>query len=128
MKLLLDITNDIGANLPTKEKISRAIKETLAAKKMVGNFEIGLKIVSLEKIKKINSKFRKINAPTDVLSFPIHKKVPQKNIAPILLGDIILCYEVMQKNAQILGVSPEQEFIKLVRHSVLHLLGFHHRT
>ena len=72
----------------------------------------------------LNKKFRKKNKVTDILSFPLQKKVRLKNKS--YLGDIIISYNFMDK--------PKNQEIKLFKdkviktfiHGFLHLLGFDH--
>ena len=75
-----------------------------------------------KKIKKLNRIFKKKNKPTDILSFPIQKKVKIQN--KTYLGDIIISYNFMsQKKEKKLF---EEKVIKTFIHGFLHLLGFDH--
>ena len=75
-------------------------------------------------IKKLNKQFRNKNKPTDILSFPLQKKIKVKNKS--YLGDITISYNFMDK--------PKNQEIKLFKdkviktfiHGFLHLLGFDH--
>lgn len=127
MAITLTITNETVYKLPSLKKIKDAILEVLDKKKIKADVILGLQIVDTKKIKKLNLKFRDKNQPTDVLSFPIYEITPKVADHPILLGDIVICYEVMQENAKQYRTSDEAEFLKLVSHSTLHLLGFHHK-
>lgn len=127
MKLQLEIENQTNNRIPLKEDIKGWILEVLRDKNIESDIEIGLKIVNKKVIHKFNKKYRKIDSPTDVLSFPIHDKIPTDSIKPLLLGDIFICYEIMSENAKKYGNSQDVEFKKLIVHSTLHLLGYHHR-
>ena len=76
-------------------------------------------------IKRLNKNFRNKNKSTDILSFPLSKKVKiSKNT---YLGDIIISYEYLNKpNSQNLKLFKEK-VIKLFIHGFLHLLGFDHK-
>ena len=76
-------------------------------------------------IKKLNKVFRKKNKSTDILSFPLDKKIKiSKNI---YLGDIIISYNYLDKpRSQDLKLFKEK-VIKLFIHGFLHLLGFDHK-
>ena len=52
--------------------------------------ELGIVLMSPAGIRALNKKWRKINTPTDVLAFPLHKN-PQKRYSTISSGDIVLC-------------------------------------
>ena len=86
------------------------------------------------KIKSLNNKYRQINKATDVLSFPIFenlrpdKKVSEKNLPQIELGDLVICKELAKTQAVEFKISYEQEVIHLAVHGFLHLLGFDHEV
>ncbi|MDT0157398.1 rRNA maturation RNase YbeY [Microbacterium sp. ARD32] len=67
--------------------------------------------------------------PTDVLSFPMDELrpgTPDRPTPPGLLGDIVLCPQVAEAQAQTAGHSLMDELILLTTHGLLHLLGFDH--
>ena len=76
-------------------------------------------------IKKLNKVFRKKNKATDILSFPLDKKVKiSKNT---YLGDIIISYNYLDKpKSQNLKLFKEK-VIKIFIHGFLHLIGFDHK-
>jgi probable rRNA maturation factor len=103
------------------------------------NISLSFASVSEEEMKKINKKYRRKNAPTDVLSFPEFKNKkeiknhlilnpsPYKGEGNLLfLGEIILCYNNIEKYCQKNKIDLEKEMAKVVSHGVLHLLGFRH--
>ena len=75
-------------------------------------------------IKKLNKNFRNKNKSTDILSFPLNKKIKfSKNT---YLGDIIISYNYLNKpKSQDLELF-KQKTIKIFIHGFLHLLGFDH--
>tara|TARA_A100001011_G_scaffold155119_1_gene163610 strand:- start:230 stop:685 length:456 start_codon:yes stop_codon:yes gene_type:complete len=76
------------------------------------------------KIKQLNKTFRKKNKPTDILSFPINKKVNNKIF---YLGDIIISYEFMNKPKKINFIEFKEKVTKIFIHGFLHLMGYNHR-
>ena len=76
-----------------------------------------------KKMKELNKKFRKINKPTDVLSFPFENKL--KNKKNTYLGDIAISYEIINKRSKKTNFSVE--FDKMLIHGYLHLLGYDHK-
>ncbi len=101
-----------------------------------GIVEIDLTICDESFIQKLNQKFRNIDKPTDVLSFPLtqlYRGKPKKSFFPIApdeplhLGDIILCHPYIAKQAKELNHSFKEEFYHLFEHGVKHLVGFHHK-
>ena len=76
-------------------------------------------------IKKLNKVFRKKNKTTDILSFPIEKKIKISKYT--YLGDIIISYNYLDKpKSQDLKLFREK-LIKIFNHGFLHLLGFDHK-
>ena len=89
------------------------------------NVSFSLLLSNNKNIKKLNKNFRNKNKSTDILSFPLSKKVKiSKNT---YLGDVVISYEYLDKpNSQNLKLFKEK-VIKLFIHGFLHLLGFDHR-
>ena len=76
-------------------------------------------------IKKLNNNFRNKNKSTDILSFPLDKKI--KITKKTYLGDIIISYNFIDKpKSQDLKLFKEK-VIKIFIHGFLHLLGFDHK-
>ena len=79
-------------------------------------------------IKKLNSKFRKKNKSTDVLSFPFYNKKNLKkkikNEKEIYLGDIIINLNKIRSKKNIKNF--KLEFDKLWIHGLVHLFGYDH--
>ena len=72
------------------------------------------------RMKKLNNQFRKINKPTDVLSFPL--KIKKKS--NIYLGDIAISYEIVNKRSK--KSLFDHELDKMWIHGYLHLSGHDH--
>lgn len=104
--------------------------------------QVNLVLTDNEEIKRVNTEFRDIQAPTDVLSFPM---IPFESPADygiveedesyfdldtdeLLLGDIMISVDKVFAQAQEYGHSVTREFCFLVAHSMLHLLGYDHMT
>ena len=76
-------------------------------------------------IKKLNKIFRKKNKSTDILSFPLDKKIKiSKNT---YLGDIIISYNYLDKPRSQDLKSFKKKVTKIFIHGFLHLLGFDHK-
>ena len=76
-------------------------------------------------IKKLNKVFRKKNKSTDILSFPLDKKIKiSKNT---YLGDIIISYNYLDKPRSQNLKSFKEKVAKILIHGFLHLLGFDHK-
>ena len=75
-------------------------------------------------IKKLNKEFRNKNKSTDILSFPINRKV--KISKQTYIGDIIISYNYIDKPKSQKIVNFKEKLIKIFIHGFLHLLGFNH--
>ncbi len=67
--------------------------------------------------------------PTDVLSFPMDELRPGNDdqvTPPGLLGDVVLCPQVAEGQAEAAGHTTMDELLLLTTHGILHLLGFDH--
>jgi len=104
-------------NLTSKKidlnRVRSIILETLRLEKRMNDKEISVAIITSYEIEKINSKYRNINQPTDVLSFE-----GEGNI----LGEIIICPDEIQKN----GENFDNELKRVLIHGTLHLLNYDH--
>ena len=78
-----------------------------------------------KKIKKLNKFFRKKNKSTDILSFPIDKKINISNNT--YLGDIIISYDYLDKPKSQDTKLFKEKVIKIFIHGLLHLLDFNHK-
>lgn len=104
--------------------------------------QINLVLTDNEEIKRVNTEFRNIQAPTDVLSFPMipfetpgdYEIVEEDesyfdlDTDELLLGDIMISVDKVFAQAEEYGHSVTREFSFLVAHSMLHLLGYDHMT
>ena len=106
----IDNRADFPLPLQTMEQIARALE--------AGDFE--LIVTDDEEIRELNRRYRGIDKSTDVLSFPL---APAPG-AP--LGSVVISADRAREVAQRLGHSPEDEFLLLFIHGLLHLLGYDH--
>ena len=82
-----------------------------------------------EEITKINSKYRKINKPTNVLSFPQNEKRMISNTEDFLvLGDIVISLEKILSEANEQKKNFFDHLLHMIVHSALHLYGFDHKN
>ncbi len=87
--------------------------------------EISVVITTNEEIMKLNKKFRGIEKPTNVLSFPMLEG-EFNSISPKLLGDIVISSEKAMQEAEEAGISFDERMSQLLVHGILHLIGFDH--
>ncbi len=86
--------------------------------------ELSILLTGEEEIANLNSTYRGVDGPTDVLSFPMGAEGTAD--APVLLGDIVIAVPVAQKTAENNGVSLEAVIDILLCHGILHLIGYTH--
>ena len=130
-------------NAQEKEEITAEIEEvirscvlrTLQYEDCDFDAEVSVTITDNENIQKINRAERGIDAPTDVLSFPMLYFDENGNITDcdydsdgelLLLGDIVISAEKARAQAEEYGHSFRREMAFLTVHSMLHLLGYDH--
>lgn len=115
--------------------LERVIPAALEAEGVDVGCEINVLLTDNEGIRDINREMRKVDAPTDVLSFPMFELQPgdkpsQADADPatglVPLGDMCISLERARAQAAEYGHGPERETAYLAVHSVLHLLGYDH--
>jgi rRNA maturation RNase YbeY len=123
MIALVDFSNK--TNFKISEKFfSEIISKYLSNLKKTGKFQISLSLVSDRKIQKLNQKYLKRNHPTDVLSFST--EFPKIKTAFQYLGEIVIAYPYIKKQANEQSHSIKKELEILTIHGLNHLLGKHH--
>lgn len=83
-------------------------------------------IVNNKKIHEINKKYRKIDKPTDVISFALEDSKENFTSKIRMLGDIYISYEKVKSQALEYNHSLVRELCFLTIHGLLHLLGYDH--
>ncbi len=131
-KIRVDIENRQKAvKIPTGLRllIRRCCHAVLDSEGVEGCAQVDVTLVDNKTIHKINLEQRGIDAPTDVLSFPlgengvfeINPETDEK-----LIGNIVLSLETAQAQAEEYGHSFNREVGYLTVHSMFHLLGYDH--
>ena len=132
MTLLIDNRTDFEITEEFEKLFNDVVKESLRYEEFDPECEVSLSIVSNDEIQEINKQFREIDAPTDVLSFPLltfeegeQADVNENN--EIMLGDIIISIDKAKAQAEEYGHGLRRELAFLTAHSMLHLRGYDHR-
>ena len=137
------MTEIIIENITEEEELSEEIKETIEAciEKSLEyegcdfDAQVSVTICTNEQIHEINLEQRDIDAPTDVLSFPMLYFNENGDILDsdydmdgdfVILGDIVISKERALEQAEEFGHSFRREMAFLTVHSMLHLLGYDH--
>lgn len=124
MTYLIDIQIATDAQISiTEGQITDWAMHTL--KSEINGGEITIRITDQDEITQLNHAYRKKNQATNVLSFPAN--IPKNiDLDTPLLGDIIICLDVIIQEAQDLNKSLESHFAHMIVHGILHLLGYDH--
>ena len=91
--------------------------------------ELAIVLVDEAAMEQLHVQWMDEPGPTDVLSFPMDELRPGTEDMPTpagLLGDVVLCPQVAQAQAETAGHSLMDELLLLTTHGILHLLGFDH--
>ncbi|MBR2011384.1 MAG: rRNA maturation RNase YbeY [Clostridia bacterium] len=113
------------AGLSLRRLVKRAVRATLAFEHLEKSAEVSVTFTDNEGIRAINRTHRDMDAPTDVLSFPLFEESVE---GTVMLGDIVLSLEKCAAQAAEFGHSFVRECAFLTVHSTLHLLGYDHVT
>lgn len=135
---------DLGVD-DYEEIIESVVNEALDMESCPYEVEVNIILSDEESIQEINSEFRDIDNPTDVLSFPtIEYVIPgdfesiedmldefsgeyfNPDTGELMLGDMIISVPRVRNQAEEYGHSRERELAFLVAHSMFHLMGYDH--
>jgi len=114
-----------------KMLIREAVEATLDFEDFQNACEVSVTFTDNEGIHELNKKYRGVDKPTDVLSFPLFDYEGENEEPPIdeilnNLGDIVISLEKASEQAEEYGHSFKRETAFLCVHSMLHLLGYDH--
>jgi probable rRNA maturation factor len=104
--------------------LRRAAELTLQLAHRNDHPDLTIVVVNDELIRKLNLKYRQVNAPTDVLSFPSGEIDPDSS--GVYLGDVIISLPRAEEQSFNQGHAVADELQLLVVHGTLHLLGYDH--
>ncbi len=108
-------------SLPEKKLLTRWAIQALGDK----TAELTLRIVNEQEGRELNKTWRKKDYASNVLAFPVGGKIYR---AEALLGDIVICAPVVEREAREQGKDNLAHWAHLLVHGILHLLGYDHVT
>ncbi len=126
MSIRIDLqvaVTDEQTELPSQKQLRQWVE--LALQGRYKSAEVTIRIVDMAESAQLNETYRHKPGPTNVLSFPFEADVPLR--VP-LLGDLVICAEVVTREAQQQDKSLESHWAHMVIHGTLHLIGFDHLT
>jgi len=107
----------------TNRICSNAINAALEIRTFKNPPDLSLVFTTNRKIRKLNKEYRKIDSPTDVLSFPSDEKTEDSHV---YIGDIVISIPRVISQARQHHHTIESEIVLLIIHGTLHLLGYDH--
>lgn len=108
------------------KSMKKYVKKCLKEEK-VKNARFNIILITNEKIKEINTKYRNIEKETDVISFALEDEKEEKFfLKERVLGDIYISVEKAKSQSTEYGHSLKRELSFLAVHGLLHLLGYDH--
>ncbi len=122
----IEIQRLSGADAPDDALLCRWARHALATTGACG--DLVLRLVDAPESRALNAQYRHKDAPTNVLSFPA-ARLPDaiaELVAVAPLGDLVICAEVVNAEAQAQGKSPQAHWAHMVVHGCLHLQGYDH--
>lgn len=122
MACQIDINVQVDSDaLPTDDEVHRWVAAALADAKP--DAEISISIVDADTSRELNGRYRGRDYATNVLSFPAD--LPKELGLP-LLGDLVICAEVVEREALEQDKSSSAHWAHMLVHGTLHLLGYDH--
>lgn len=122
----IEIQEEIEAVDFPYERIAEAIRYILAGHHVADRTGVTVVVSSDEHVRQLNAEFRKVDAPTDILSFPADPLPAEIEDEPPYLGDLIIAYPYTVHQAEESGHNLTNELVLLAVHGTLHLLGYDH--
>ncbi|MBN1773345.1 MAG: rRNA maturation RNase YbeY [Deltaproteobacteria bacterium] len=116
-----------GSWRPARASLARRLRR-MAALETSAAVEISVLLTGDGEIRRLNRIYRRIDRPTDVLSFAAPRRAPRDPQRPRPLGDIVVSLETCRRQARTLQVPADRRLAHLLAHGLLHLLGHEHRT
>lgn len=121
MKIRVKIKSSLKRIALPKKSIERLVRYTLKGEGL-RKAELSILFVGKKRIRSLNTHYRNIAEPTDVLAFSM-REGKDTHLHPEILGDIVICPEVAYAYARLYGNSKKGELCLDVVHGILHLLG-----
>ncbi len=141
MTVWIDYEAETKLEIPYEEIINDVVEAALDYEKCPYEAEVNVVLTGNEEIREINRRFRQVDKPTDVLSFPALEYGTPSDFGQVeedfadcfnpesgelMLGDVMISVDKVLEQAEKYGHSPARELAFLTAHSMLHLCGYDH--
>ncbi len=121
MSLHLEVQRATAADAPPGAQLEAWAARALAGRR--DRAELTVRLVDEAEGRHLNARYRGRDYATNVLSFPF---APEPGVDVPLLGDLVICAPVVNREAGEQGRAPAAHWAHMVVHGVLHLLGYDH--
>lgn len=138
MTVLIDNVQSVMDADGIEDLIETAVKTAIEYEGIKGEQQVSVVLADNDYIRRLNSEYRGIDKPTDVLSFPMLENGENNGQADdinmdmdtgeLVLGDIVISLEKALEQSREYGHSYRREVAFLTVHGTLHLLGYDHET
>jgi probable rRNA maturation factor len=118
----LDLQNASQGTAPSLEQLQLWCSKGLSPRS--GDSELTIRLVDETEARELNNTWRHKDYATNVLSFPAD--IPEDLLDIPLLGDLVICVAVVEREAAEQGKELAAHWAHLVIHGCLHLLGYDH--
>jgi probable rRNA maturation factor len=110
--------------LPSEQQIQAWIDAAL--EEISQDTEIVIRVVDETEMAQLNQQYRDKQGPTNILSFPFEAPPGLPSMPIRLLGDLVICALIVEREAKAQKKSIEHHWAHIIVHGVLHLLGYDH--
>lgn len=128
MSMMLDLQIALSdeSGVPTQAQFQTWFEQSVQLFQSAA--EITIRLVDADESQFLNMTYRQKDKPTNVLSFPFEQPLGRDGepLAADLLGDIVICKQVVEQEAREQNKSLESHWAHMVIHGCLHLLGYDH--
>ncbi len=124
----IEVLDESGAAVDVRD-LARLARFVLDQMRVHPLAELCIKAVDEQTMATLNQQWMDKQGPTDVLAFPIDELRPglvDEEPEEGVLGDLVLCPSVAERQAAEAGHAAEAEVELLTVHGILHLLGYDH--
>lgn len=110
-----------------RKKIKQVVENVLSKNQITGPVEVSIAVVGDRKMRELSRKYKGEDKTRNILSFSQTEGEDLKNPTDVLrLGDIVLSYPMIIKDASKDEMLVDDKVDQLVEHGLMHLLGLHH--
>jgi len=123
-RVQVELQRHVRSWSPTRRDLTRWA--SVAAGSGAGGRELGVCVVGAPESRRLNARFRGLDAPTNVLSFTAGALPHAPDGGARTLGELVICPRVLRAEARAQDKSLKAHWAHLVVHGTLHLLGYDH--